>query len=150
MPDELELVVTPPPEVVVEVVGADPPMVQLNSTPPPEVVTAYAVGPQGPEGPKVPLNELPQATAPVDLAGFRLTNLGDPEEPQDAVTSAHLEQTLTTLVDNLKPGPINQSQALINENFSLSENYNGLSVGPVTISPTSTVTIPSNSTWVIL
>lgn len=47
MADELELIVTPAPEVVVEVTTSDPPVVQLTTTSPPEVVTQYAIGPQG-------------------------------------------------------------------------------------------------------
>lgn len=46
--DELELIVTPAPEVVIEVTTSEPPVVQLTTTAQPQVVTQYAVGPQGP------------------------------------------------------------------------------------------------------
>lgn len=66
MADELELVVTPAPEVVVEVTTTDPPVVQLTATSPPEVVTQYAVGPQGPAAPT--LGDVPDVdtTARID------------------------------------------------------------------------------------
>lgn len=51
MADELELVIAPPPEVVVEVTTSDPPVVQLTTQESPEIVTQYAVGPQGPTMP---------------------------------------------------------------------------------------------------
>lgn len=68
MADELELIVTPAPEVVVEVTTSDPPVVQLTTTSPPEVVTQYAIGPQGPPGTPGSLGEVPDvdATARID------------------------------------------------------------------------------------
>ncbi len=48
MADELELIITAPPEVVVETTTTEPPTLQLSVTQSPEIVTAYAVGPQGP------------------------------------------------------------------------------------------------------
>lgn len=65
MADELELIVTPSPEVVVEVTTSDPPVVQLTPTAQPQVITQYAVGPQGPA---VPLSGAPDvnATARID------------------------------------------------------------------------------------
>lgn len=68
MADELELIVTPAPEVIVEVTTSDPPVVQLTTTSPPEVVTQYAIGPQGPPGTPGSLGEVPDvdATARID------------------------------------------------------------------------------------
>lgn len=48
MADELELIVTPSPEVSVQVTTSGTPVVQLMPTAPPQVITQYAVGPQGP------------------------------------------------------------------------------------------------------
>jgi hypothetical protein len=48
MADELELIVTPAPEVVIQVTTSVPPVVQLTTTAQPQVVTQYAIGPQGP------------------------------------------------------------------------------------------------------
>lgn len=150
MADELQLVITPPPEVAVQVTQSTPPVVQLSTTPTPGVITSYAVGPQGPPGPTVPPNELPVATGPVNLGNNRLTGLSAPQVDTDAVNASYLDSRFAVLVDELKPGPITQTKATVDANFSLTSGYNGMSVGPVTIEPDRTVTIPVNSTWVIL
>ena len=48
MADELQLIVTQPPEVVVTVAATEPPVLQLTVAPPPEIVRTFAIGPQGP------------------------------------------------------------------------------------------------------
>ena len=48
MADELQLIVTQPPEVVVTVAATEPPVLQLTVAPPTEIVRTFAIGPQGP------------------------------------------------------------------------------------------------------
>lgn len=38
----------------------------------------------------------------------------------------------------------------ITQNYAITEGYNALTVGPVTIDPGVTVDIPTNSTWIIV
>ena len=68
MADELELIVTPAPEVVIQVTTSEPPVVQLTTTAQPQVVTQYAIGPQGPPGTPGSLGAIPDvnATARID------------------------------------------------------------------------------------
>ncbi len=66
MADELELIITPPPEVVVETNATDPPVIQLNAEASPAVVTAYAVGPQGPVTPSLGAIPDVNTTAKID------------------------------------------------------------------------------------
>ena len=47
-------------------------------------------------------------------------------------------------------GPILQSKQTIAENFTLTTGYNGLSVGPVEIDNSYTVTVPSSASWAII
>lgn len=134
------LLITSPPEVVVEVTPTEPPVVLMT----------YAVGPQGPPGPTVPPNQLPVATGTLDLGNNRLTGLSAPVSNTDAVNSTYLDSRFAVLIDDLKPGPITQTKATVSEDFALTSGFNGMSVGPVTIEAGKTVTVPVNSTWVIL
>ena len=45
---------------------------------------------------------------------------------------------------------IAESQYLINSNYTLTSNCNGISVGPVEIAATYAVTVPANATWMVL
>jgi hypothetical protein len=47
-------------------------------------------------------------------------------------------------------GPILESEITIDQNYTLTTGKNGLSVGPVTISPGYNVTVPAGQTWVVL
>ena len=47
-------------------------------------------------------------------------------------------------------GPILQSKQTIAENITLTNGYNGLSVGPVEIDSSYTVTVPSSASWAII
>ena len=38
----------------------------------------------------------------------------------------------------------------ISDNFTVSANYNAESIGPVTVAPGKTVTVPSGSRWVVI
>ena len=46
-------------------------------------------------------------------------------------------------------GPILESQIVISQNYSLSSNTNGFSVGPVTVAAGYAVTVPTGQVWVI-
>ena len=47
-------------------------------------------------------------------------------------------------------GSILQSKQTIAENVTLTSGYNGLSLGPVEIDSSYTVTVPSSATWAII
>ena len=47
-------------------------------------------------------------------------------------------------------GVILENQQAINSNYTLTTNYNGLSVGPVTIQNSIAVTVPNGAVWMIL
>jgi hypothetical protein len=47
-------------------------------------------------------------------------------------------------------GPILESEININQSYSLTLDKNGLSVGPVTVEPSYTITVPAGQRWVIL
>jgi hypothetical protein len=47
-------------------------------------------------------------------------------------------------------GAVYENKQSINANYTMSTNYNGESVGPITIAGGVTVTIPSGSRWVVL
>lgn len=46
--------------------------------------------------------------------------------------------------------PILQSSIIIDEDVTLEDNRNGLSVGPVTVADGRSVTVPSTATWMVL
>jgi len=48
------------------------------------------------------------------------------------------------------PGPIAETKQVISENYTMSSGYNGISLGPVEILAGYTVTVPANSTWMVL
>lgn len=152
MPDDPTAVITitPPPEVVVTVSPSDPPTLELTVTQPPEIVEVITRGLQGPPGPLRPLNQITAPTGPVSLAGYPITDLGAPAAPTDAVNLDYVDTRFIELLEDIKPGPITQTKSTITENFSLEPDYNGISTGPVTISDGVTVTIPPNSTWIVI
>jgi hypothetical protein len=47
-------------------------------------------------------------------------------------------------------GPILESQIVISQNYTVSTNYNGLSVSPVTIATGYSLTVPDGQTWLVL
>jgi hypothetical protein len=47
-------------------------------------------------------------------------------------------------------GPILENQQVIGASYTLSTGYNGISVGPVTVAATYTVTVPAGAVWVII
>jgi hypothetical protein len=47
-------------------------------------------------------------------------------------------------------GPILENQQIIGASYTLSTGYNGVSVGPVTVAATYTVTVPAGAVWVII
>lgn len=47
-------------------------------------------------------------------------------------------------------GPILQSSYLIEEDVTLRENFNGLSLGPVTIASGWSITVPSGAYWMVM
>lgn len=47
-------------------------------------------------------------------------------------------------------GAVYENKQAISENYTMTTNYNGESVGPITVASGVTVTIPSGSRWVIL
>ena len=47
-------------------------------------------------------------------------------------------------------GVILENQQAISSNYTLTTNYNGLSVGPVTIQNSTAVTVPNGAVWMIL
>lgn len=47
-------------------------------------------------------------------------------------------------------GPILEASFLIEEDVTLRENFNGLSLGPVTIASGWSVTVPSGAYWMVL
>lgn len=68
MPENVEVIITPPPSVTVEVTTTDPPVVQLTVSETPQVVTQYVIGPQGPAGTAGGLGTIPDVntTAKID------------------------------------------------------------------------------------
>jgi hypothetical protein len=47
-------------------------------------------------------------------------------------------------------GPILESKQVIDEDYTLSVGFNGISAGPVEVADTYTVTVPAGATWVIV
>ena len=47
-------------------------------------------------------------------------------------------------------GPISETLRIINQDVTLATGYNGMSVGPVEIGATYSVTVPENATWLVL
>ena len=47
-------------------------------------------------------------------------------------------------------GPILQSEISIGQNLTLTADYNGLSVGPVSVESGFAVTVPANQRWVVM
>lgn len=47
-------------------------------------------------------------------------------------------------------GPITETDQVISQNLAINTGKNGMSVGPVEIAATYAVTVPENTTWVIL
>jgi hypothetical protein len=46
-------------------------------------------------------------------------------------------------------GPILESQIVISQNYTLTSNTNGFSVGPVSVATGYAVTVPTGQTWVV-
>lgn len=53
-------------------------------------------------------------------------------------------------VTSTASGVILENQQVISSNYTLTTNYNGLSVGPITIQTSIVVTVPSGAVWMIL
>lgn len=53
-------------------------------------------------------------------------------------------------VTSTATGVILENQQVISSNYTLTANYNGLSVGPITIQTSIVVTVPSGAVWMIL
>ena len=53
-------------------------------------------------------------------------------------------------VTSTASGVILENQQVISSNYTLTANYNGLSVGPITIQTSIVVTVPSGAVWMIL
>lgn len=47
-------------------------------------------------------------------------------------------------------GPISETQQVISADLIIGAGYNGMSVGPVEVAATYSVTVPENATWVVL
>lgn len=47
-------------------------------------------------------------------------------------------------------GPISETLRTINQDVTLATGYNGMSVGPVEVAATYSVTVPVNATWAVL
>ena len=47
-------------------------------------------------------------------------------------------------------GPISETLRIINQDVALATGYNGMSVGPVEVAATYSVTVPENATWLVL
>ena len=47
-------------------------------------------------------------------------------------------------------GPILESKQVIDQDYTLSVGFNGISAGPVEVADTYTVTVPAGATWVII
>jgi hypothetical protein len=47
-------------------------------------------------------------------------------------------------------GPILESKQVIDQDYTLSVGFNGISAGPVEVADTYTVTVPAGATWVIV
>lgn len=47
-------------------------------------------------------------------------------------------------------GPISETLRIINQDVTLATGYNGMSVGPVEVAATYSVTVPENATWLVL
>ena len=45
---------------------------------------------------------------------------------------------------------IAENKQVIDQNYSLSTGFNGASVGPVEVAATYAVTVPANTTWVVI
>jgi hypothetical protein len=43
-----------------------------------------------------------------------------------------------------------ESQQVINQNYTLTAGYNGMTAGPVEVAATFSVTVPANAIWLIL
>lgn len=61
--------------------------------------------------------------------------------PSGAVAWADATAVASTVLENLQ---------IISTDFTLTTNYNGISAGPITVNASVTVTVPANSTWVVL
>jgi len=70
----------------------------------------------------------------------------------DAITiDANQVVTIANLGGTLKIDTgIFQVSNTISDNFTVSANYNAESIGPVTVAPGKTVTVPSGSRWVVI
>jgi hypothetical protein len=55
-----------------------------------------------------------------------------------------------TISSTAVDGPILESEITIDQNYTLTTGKNGLSVGPVTISPGYNVTVPAGQTWMVI
>jgi hypothetical protein len=65
-------------------------------------------------------------------------------------TTLNLPSTSGNLVVAKADGAIYENTVTITANYTLSTGQNGMSVGPITIDPSVTVTIPTGQRWVIL
>ena len=75
--------------------------------------------------------------------------------PNDSAVMVYCDGTnfysaLTSIGNASAGGAVYENKQIIASNYTMTTNYNGESVGPITINGGITVTIPSGSRWVVL
>lgn len=66
------------------------------------------------------------------------------------VTANGVTATAVSSADYQTTSGFYESSANVTSNFTITTGYNAMSVGPITINTGVIVTIPNNSTWVVV
>jgi hypothetical protein len=86
----------------------------------------------------------------VDATSFTYTMLIDPEESATVVGSYEVGEWGGIGGGAEAGGAVYENRNSITENYTMTTNYNGESVSPLTIGPGVAITIPAGSRWVVL
>ena len=79
------------------------------------------------------------------------TTIGTTDIADDAITAAKIADAVALGGPSLGTASVIRTNAkVIAENITFAGNENGLTIGPVTVNSSYTVTVASGSTWVIL
>jgi hypothetical protein len=102
------------------------------------LVKITSVGPQGPTG--------------ASFSGSQFLNFAAIEALDSGDTGALLQWdgSLFSPASGIVDGDILQPAQTLNQDVTLENNRNGISVGPVTIASGVTITVPSGAVWAII
>jgi hypothetical protein len=95
-------------------------------------------------------NGLTVSNGDITLSGTgRIQGVDTVSSSTDAANKAYVDNALSGVSSSVADGCIYENAQTISSNYTMTTNYSGHSVGPITINTGVTVTIPTGSNWVV-